>query len=387
MKKWQKCYRIFAKENPGFLVIRNENGFYKAWGESAVVLSKIMGTYIREGTYNRLETGICDFARVERALKAWNISFMLIENGEIAVRYEGQDPFSMPDDRFSVPSVEATPVLLRDESSVCVVLGSGRPKTKLDGAEVLSYQEAAIKQAVRDGYRVLLTCIYSGLEVEAARTVIRLREQEKEIKLVLVKPLVSSVGNNRHTKETFREVTEQADWVEVLNTEANKGWQQTVHWLVQRAKRIIYATDDPERACVKASQLKAENLKGKEVFFLQPGLEVQIRGKKRKVPLRYPENLLQALYGKEISGELEKFPKDVRKRIDDVLGYCTKTQRECILLRYRSRLSYKEISEKYHCTRQGVHNSVAGGIRKIKADCLFMDYIRGERDRPWGSWK
>ncbi len=70
-----------------------------------------------------------------------------------------------------------------------------------------------------------------------------------------------------------------------------------------------------------------------------------------------------------------------------VLGYSTKTQRECILLRYRSRLSYKEISEKYHCTRQGVHNSVAGGIRKIKADCLFMDYIRGERDRPWGSWK
>ena len=121
MKK-QKLYSRFAEENPGFLVLRNENGFYKAWGESAVVLSKVMGTFISNVTFNRLETGICDFARVERALKALNISFLLIENGEITVRYEGQDPFSMPDERFLVPSVEATPVLLRDESNVCVVL-------------------------------------------------------------------------------------------------------------------------------------------------------------------------------------------------------------------------------------------------------------------------
>ena len=92
--------------------------------------------------------------------------------------------------------------------------------------------------------------------------------------------------------------------------------------------------------------------------------------------------MLQALYGKEISGELEQFPMDVRKRIDDVLEYCTKTQREYIILRYRHRMTYPEIGEKYHCTRQGVQNSVAAGIRKIKADCLFMDYIRGERDRP-----
>ena len=378
-QKRQKRYSKYAEENPGFLVLRNENGFIKAWGRSAVILSRIMGTYISLGKHDGEETGVCDYARVERALKAWNISFLLIENGEIKGRFEGQDPFSMPDARFFVPSVEATPELMRDESIVCVVLGSGRPKVRV--AEVLSYQEAAIKQAVQDGYRVFVTCIYSGFEVEAARTIIRLRKQE-EIKLVLVKPLISAVGNNWRTTEPFREVTEQADLVEVLYTDSDVGWQQTVHWLVKRAKRILYATDDPERECVKASQLKAENLSGKEVFYLQPGMEVQIRGKKRKVPIRYPENLLRALYGKEISGELEQFPKDVRKRLDNVLAYCTKTQREYITQRYRFRMTYQEIGEKYHCSRQGVQNSVAAGIRKIKADYLFMDYIRGKRDRP-----
>ncbi len=57
MKKWQKRYSKFAEENQGVLILRNEDGLTKAWGRSAEVLSKVMGTYIREGTYNRLETG------------------------------------------------------------------------------------------------------------------------------------------------------------------------------------------------------------------------------------------------------------------------------------------------------------------------------------------
>ena len=380
MKKWQKRYSKFAEENPGFLVLRNEDGFTKAWGRSAVILSRIMGTYISLGKHDGEETGVCDYARVERALKEWDISFLLIENGEIKVRFEGQDPFSMSSSRFFAPSVEATPVIMRDEPGVCLVLGCGRPKVRV--AKVLSYQEAAIEQAVRDGYRVFVTCMYAGFELEAARAIIRLREKDKQLKLVLVKPLIAQKGNNGHSHVQFREITEQANWVEVLYTDSDVGWQQTVHWLVKRAKRILYATDDPERECVKYSQLQKENLREKEVFFLQPVPEPRRRGKSVKKPILYPENLLRALYGKEISGELERFPKDVRKRLDNVLAYCTKTQREYITQRYRFRMTYQEIGEKYHCTRQGVQNSVAAGIRKIKADYLFMDYIRGERDRP-----
>ena len=380
MKKWQKRYSKFAEENHGVLILRNEDGLTKAWGRSAEVLSKVMDTYIGRGKHDGDETGVCDFARVERALQGLNFSYLLIENGEIAVRYEGRDPFNLPSNFFLIPSVEATPAVMRDRASVCVLLGAGRPKVRI--AEVLSYQEAAIEQAVQDGYRVFVTCMYAGFELEAAKSVIRLREQGEPLKMVLVKPLIAQKGINWRTEAQLQEVTEQADWVEVLYTDSDVGWQQTVHWLVKRAKRIIYATDDPERKCVKYSQLQAENMSGKEVFYLQPGPEPRRRGKSVKKPILYPENLLRALYGKEISGELEQFPKDVRKRLDNVLAYCTKTQREYITQRYRFRMTYQEIGEKYHCTRQGVQNSVAAGIRKIKADYLFMDYIRGERDRP-----
>lgn len=380
MKNRQKRYSKFAEENQGVLILRNEDGLTKAWGRSAEVLSKVMDTYLCRGKHDGYETGVCDFARVERALQGLNFSYLLIENGEIAVRYEGRDPFNLPSNFFLIPSVEATPELMRDESIVCVVLGSGRPKVRV--AEVLSYQEAAIEQAVQDGYRMFVTCMYAGFELEAAKTVIRLREQGEPLKLVLVKPLIAQIGINWRTEAQLQEVTEQADWVEVLYTDNDLGWQQTLHWMVQRAKRIIYATDDPERKCVKASQVQKENLKRKEVLFLQPGPEPRRRGKSVKKPILYPENLLRALYGKEISGELERFPKDVRKRLDNVLAYCTKTQREYITQRYRFRMTYQEIGEKYHCTRQGVQNSVAAGIRKIKADYLFMDYIRGKRDRP-----
>ena len=381
MKKWQKRYSKFAEENQGVLILRNEDGLTKAWGRSAEVLSKVMDTYIGRGKHDGDETGVCDFARVERALQGLNFSYLLIENGEIAVRYEGRDPFNLPCNFFLIPSVEATPAVMRDKASVCVLLGAGRPQVRI--AEVLSYQEAAIEQAVQDGYRVFVTCMYAGFELEAAKTVIRLKEKNEQLKLVLVKPLIAQIGINWRTQEQLNEVEEQADWVEVLYTDKDLGWQQTVHWMVQRAKRIVYATDNPDRKCVKYSQLKAENLSGKEVFYLQPGPKPERKKEKGKKAILYPENLLRELYGPEITGALQEFPEDVQERIVRVLKYnTTEKRREFFMLRYRYGWTFREIGEKYHCSKQSVQSAVSTEIGKIKKDYLFMDYIRGKRDRP-----
>lgn len=194
-------------------------------------------TNIGRGKHDGDETGVCDFARVERALQGLNFSYLLIENGEIAVRYEGRDPINLPSNFFLIPSVEATSAVMRDKRSVCVLLGAGRPKVRI--AEVLSYQEAAIEQAVQDGYRVFVTCMYAGFELEAAKTVIRLKEKNEQLKLVLVKPLIAQIGVNWRTQEQLNEVEEQADWVEVLYTDKDLGWQQTVHWMVQRQRELF----------------------------------------------------------------------------------------------------------------------------------------------------
>ena len=109
MKKWQKRYSKFAEENQGVLILRNEDGLTKAWGRSAEVLSKVMDTLIGRGKHDGDETGVCDFARVERALQGLNFSYLLIENGEIAVRYEGRDPFNLPSNFFLIPSTSIFP--------------------------------------------------------------------------------------------------------------------------------------------------------------------------------------------------------------------------------------------------------------------------------------
>lgn len=120
---------------------------------------------------------------------------------------------------------------------------------------------------------------------------------------------------------------------------------------------------------MKYSQLKDENLSGKEVFYLQPGPKPEKKKKKGKKAILYPENLLRELYGPEIAGALQEFPEDVQERIVRVLKYNTsEKRREFFMLRYRYGWTFREIGEKYHCSKQSVQSAVSTeiGMRLIR---------------------
>lgn len=361
---------------PKHLIIRAENGFYRAYSKSALILGSLMGYNLAEDQYNRPVTGNSNLELITRVLKSENFSYVVLEKNRIIEKYDGQNPFQYMERTGEPlkPSPLAVPDILRN-SKVCALIGS---KTgQYPDEDIIARQDAEIDRAVEDGYLIFVTSVYCGYELYGIHHIFSLRENDSRLKLAVVQPIISIRGRNWRNVQTADEIMLKADYTETIQTVSSQAQDQINNWLIDHSGRVIYTADITE-----ADKRMKENMTpGKELVFVGkiPKPVPQIIPKKKPKP-SYPENLLKDMFAPVFNVKMSDFPEDVSERLSTVLNQMTEKQRKFVTMRYMEGKTYQEIGDIFHSSKQSVQQHVKHTLQKIREDDFYMSYITGKRN-------
>lgn len=133
--------------------------------------------------------------------------------------------------------------LKTDPEQVCCFTGHRPGKLDRPEEELRACLEAAIRQAVKDGYVCFITGMAPGIDLWAGETVLKLKEEFPDIKLAAALPY-PEFGRRSHND--LREATERllmaADMVFCVRSEYSRfSYTDRDRWMVDRSSRIIAA--------------------------------------------------------------------------------------------------------------------------------------------------
>lgn len=123
----------------------------------------------------------------------------------------------------------------------CCFTGHRPQKLRRSEAEIKAELEVAIREAVADGYTTFITGMAYGVDIWAGEIVVRLREDNPELRLIAAVPF-QGFENRRSAdwKRAYNELLGQADVVRVICPRYNAGaFQRRNEWMVDHSSRVI----------------------------------------------------------------------------------------------------------------------------------------------------
>lgn len=123
----------------------------------------------------------------------------------------------------------------------CCFTGHRPQKLHRPEEEIKVDLEAAILQAIADGYTTFITGMAYGVDIWAGQIVVRLRESNPGIKLIAAVPFrgfESSWSNN--WKRAYAKLLGQADLVRcICSGYSARAYQRRNEWMVDHSNRVI----------------------------------------------------------------------------------------------------------------------------------------------------
>ena len=137
-------YSRFEKEYPNHAIIMKEGYFYSAHNKSAIVLNILLGYRTTSDFFGRVTTGGPDCKKIIAAFRKENISFILVCEGKVASRIDGDDPFA----KYGIEEVGDTAG--DGESEEGSITNPGREKTGTTNTQLNSFPENLLKSLFRE---------------------------------------------------------------------------------------------------------------------------------------------------------------------------------------------------------------------------------------------
>ncbi len=150
----------------------------------------------------------------------------------------------------------------------CCFTGHRPEKLNCPEDQVKAMLDAAVRQAVNDGFTTFITGMARGVDIWAGQAVLKLRAQNPAIKLVAASPYKGFEERwSDSWKQQYSFLIEWADAVRYICPCYNKGaFQRRNEWMVDRSSRVI-AFYNGEPGGTRNTILYAEN-KGIDVVNL-----------------------------------------------------------------------------------------------------------------------
>lgn len=123
----------------------------------------------------------------------------------------------------------------------CCFTGHRPQKLTRSELEIKADLEAAIKQAIADGYMTFITGMAYGVDIWAGQIVVRLRKQNPDLHLISAVPFRAFEDRwSPDWKRAYAELLEQADLVKYICPGYNAGaYQRRNEWMVDHSSRVI----------------------------------------------------------------------------------------------------------------------------------------------------
>lgn len=151
----------------------------------------------------------------------------------------------------------------------CCFTGHRPQKLTRSEREIKDDLEAAIKQAIADGYTTFITGMAYGVDIWAGQIVVRLREQNPNLHLIAAVPFRGFEDRwSADWRRAYAELLEQADLVKYICPGYSAGaYQRRNEWMVDHASWVI-AVFNGEPSGTKNTIDYAQN-RVKQVLFVQ----------------------------------------------------------------------------------------------------------------------
>ena len=123
----------------------------------------------------------------------------------------------------------------------CCFTGHRPHKLRRPEKEVKADLEAAIQQAIADGYTTFITGMAYGVDIWAGQIVVRLRKQNPDLHLIAAVPFRGFEARwSKEWKQAYTELLEQADLVQYICPGYNAGaYQRRNEWMVDHSSLVI----------------------------------------------------------------------------------------------------------------------------------------------------
>ena len=123
----------------------------------------------------------------------------------------------------------------------CCFTGHRPEKLNCPEEQVKALLDAAVRQAVEDGFTTFITGMARGVDIWAGQAVLKLRAQNPAIKLVAASPYKGFEDRwSDAWKEQYFFLIQWADAVRYICPSYSKGaFQKRNEWMVDRSSRVI----------------------------------------------------------------------------------------------------------------------------------------------------
>lgn len=123
----------------------------------------------------------------------------------------------------------------------CCFTGHRPEKLRTNEATVNQKLEKEIRQALNDGMNVFITGMSRGVDIWAAMIVLKLRDENPDIKLICACPHPGFEKRwNKDWQDKFNYILDNADYtVTISNSYSRSCYQTRNKWMVNHSKRVI----------------------------------------------------------------------------------------------------------------------------------------------------
>ena len=128
----------------------------------------------------------------------------------------------------------------------------------------------AIGQAYKDGYRIFISGMARGVDLQAAQIVLRMKEKEPDVQLVCASPYPGFEGK-RHDSwyVAYQRSMQGADEIAFVSEEYSRGvYQKRNEWMCNHSNRLIAVWNGQPSGT--ANTIRYAQKIGIEVVFLKP---------------------------------------------------------------------------------------------------------------------
>ena len=131
--------------------------------------------------------------------------------------------------------------IMIDPSKTCCFTGHRPENLPVDYEELYIQLDAAIRQAVSDGYDTFLTGMAKGFDMIAGDAVLRMKNHGFPLRLICAVPYK---GFGEHIRDEWRNISQtlfsQADAVEYISPKSHPGcYQLRNQWMIDHSCRVI----------------------------------------------------------------------------------------------------------------------------------------------------
>lgn len=131
--------------------------------------------------------------------------------------------------------------IIIDPSRTCCFTGHRPEYLPLDYTDLKIQLDAAVRQAIDDGYDTFLNGMAKGFDMLAGETVLRLKQQGFPIRFIGAVPYKGFGERSRDEWRVYSKMLyEQADAIEIICPKSHPGcYQIRNEWMVNRSSRVI----------------------------------------------------------------------------------------------------------------------------------------------------